>query len=76
MPVSYNPYKVFDYSVNYDADDGINERVELNKNTSVGKEVFLFNSCIQADQRHAITALHHDVEHRNIMNLLKILEDA
>jgi hypothetical protein len=83
-PVSYNPYKVFDYSANYDADNGIDERVELNKKTSVGKDDVaiscpVFNAmieCIQANQRHAITVLHHDVEHRNIMNLLKILEDA
>jgi hypothetical protein len=83
-PVSYYSYKVCDYSANNDADDGIDERFDLNKNTSVGKDDVAIScpvfhammECIQANQRHAITVLRHDVEHRNIVNLLKILEDA
>jgi hypothetical protein len=31
---------------------------------------------IEAMERHAIMVLHHYVEHRNIVNLLKLLEDA
>jgi hypothetical protein len=83
-PVSYDPYEVFDYSANFDADNGIDESVELNDKASAGKDNVAV-SCpvfhammerIQANQRHAIMVLHHDVEHRNIVNLLKIFEDA
>jgi hypothetical protein len=31
---------------------------------------------IEATERHAIMVSHHDVEHQNIVNLLKFLEDA
>jgi hypothetical protein len=70
IPVSYDPYEVFDYCANYDADNGIDERVELNENTSVGKDdvaiscpVFhVMMECIQANQCHAITVLCHDLE--------------
>jgi hypothetical protein len=84
---SYDPYEVFDYSAHFDADDGIDERVvELSKNNStvVGKDDVAI-SCpvfhammerIQANERHALMVLCHDVEHRNIVNLLKLLEDA
>jgi hypothetical protein len=82
--VSYNRNEVFDYSANFDADNGIDESVELNDKTSAGKDNVAV-SCpvfhammerIQANQRHAIMVLHHDVEHRNNMTLLKILADA
>ena len=83
-PASHEPYKVFDYSANFDADDGIDESVELYDNSTEGIDDVAI-SCpvfhammerIQANQRHAIMVLRHDVEHRNIVNLLKILEDA
>ena len=85
-PPSYEPYEVFDYSTNVDADDddGIDNWVELTDNTLVRMDDVAI-SCpvfhagmerIQASERHAIMALRHDVEHRNIVNLLKLFEDA
>jgi hypothetical protein len=85
VPPSYKPYEVFDYSANFDEDDGIYEQeVEMNHNSTRGiSDVAI--SCpvfhammerLQAGDRHAIMVLHHDVEHRNIVNLLKLLEDA
>ncbi|KAI2502014.1 hypothetical protein MHU86_12417 [Fragilaria crotonensis] len=89
-PPSYEPYEVFDYSAttcNFDADDGIHEQeVEMNQNLSTRTGIGdIAISCpvfhammerLQAGDRHAIMVLHHDVEHRNIVNLLKLLEDA
>ena len=49
-PVSYDPYEVFDYdSPNFDADDGINGRVEfLNDNSSeVGKDEWAYNAKLE-----------------------------
>ncbi|KAI2491812.1 hypothetical protein MHU86_22751 [Fragilaria crotonensis] len=89
-PPSYEPYEVFDYSAttcNFDADDGIHEQeVEMNQNLSTRTGIGdIAISCpvfhammerLQAGDRHAIMVLHHDIEHRNIVNLLKLLEDA
>jgi hypothetical protein len=87
-PPSYEPYEVFDYSANFDADeDFIDEMVEWNGNNcrTVGMLDDVAISCpvfhammerIEATERHALMVLHHDVEHRNIVNLLKLLEDA
>jgi hypothetical protein len=89
-PPSYKPYAVFDYSANVDdpADNDFmdNERVEWDDNScTVGLLDDVAISCpvfhammerIRATERHAIMDLHHDVEHQNIVNLLKLLEDA
>ena len=79
-PASYDPYDVFDYSDNFDADDGIKERFESTvgiDDVAISCPVFhAMMERIQANERHAIMVLHHDVEHKNIVNLLKILEDA
>ena len=86
-PPSYEPYEVFeDFAAHFDADDdGIDNRVALTDNTCWVSMQDVAISCpvfharmerIQASQRHAIMVLHHDVEHRNIVNLLKLFEDA
>jgi hypothetical protein len=84
-PPSYEPYKVFDYSANFDADDdGLDEWVEFTDNTMVSMGDAAL-SCpaiharierIQGSDCLAIMVLHHDVEHRNVVNLLKLCEDA
>jgi hypothetical protein len=82
---SYEPYEVFDYSANFDEDDGMYEQeVEMNHNSTRGiGDVAI--SCpvfhatmerLQAGDCRAIMVLYHDLEHRNIVNLLKLLEDA
>ena len=88
-PPSYEPYAVFDFSANVDADDDFmddDERVEWDDNSStagllddVAISCPVFHAMMErigATERHAIMVLHHDVEHRNIVNLLKRLEDA
>ena len=87
-PPSYEPYEVFGHSASFDADDDIDERVELNDEPTAAAGIVLDDvaiSCpvfhalmerIQASERHSILVLQHDVEHRNIVNLLKLLEDA
>jgi hypothetical protein len=89
-PPSYEPYSVFDYSGNVDADDDFldDEMVgewDDNNCTAVGMlddvavSCPVFHAMMErnlASERHAIMVLHHDVEHRNIVNLLKLLEDA
>ena len=88
-PPSYEPYAVFDYSANVDADDDFmddDERVEWDDNSctaglldDVAVSCPVFHAMMErigATERHAIMVLHHDVEHRNIVNLLKLLEDA
>ncbi len=86
-PPSYESYEVFDYSANVDADDDfMDETVEWDdSNCTVAMQDNVTISCpvfhakmerIEAMERHAIMVLYHDVEHRNIVNLLKLLEDA
>ena len=78
-PPSYEPYEVFNYSSNYDEDNGIDEQVVMNSTRGIGDVAVccpVFHSkmeCIPADDRHAMMVLHHDVEHQNIVNLLKLL---
>jgi hypothetical protein len=87
-PPTYEPYEVFDYSENFDAaDDGIEEeRFELNNacavrslydDVAISCPVFhAMMERIQSSERHAVMVLRHDIEHRNVVNLLKIFEDA
>ena len=85
-PPSFEPYKVFDYSENFDhaEDDGIDDKAELNNNTLVATYDVAI-SCpvfhdmmerILSGERHTIMVLRHDVKHQNIINLLRLLEDA
>ena len=78
-PPSYEPYEVFDDSATFDEDDGIYEReVEMNHNSTSGigdfaKSCQVFYALIerlQAGDCLAIMVWHHDVEHRNIVNLI------
>jgi hypothetical protein len=74
-PPSYEPYKVFDYSGNFDANDvGLDEWVEFTDNTMVSMDDAAL-SCpaiharmerIQGSDCLATMVLHHDVEHRNV----------
>ena len=89
-PPSYEPYQVFDHSTaaTFDAADDYdinNEGVQLNDNSTVHVQTGVAVCCpvfhammerIQARKRMAIKVLHHNIEHRNIVNLLKLLEDA
>ena len=85
-PPSYEPYEGFESAADFDAAiDGVDERVDLHNNAMVGIVDDVAISCpvfhammerIQARERHAVMVLRHDIEHRNIVNLLKILEDA
>jgi hypothetical protein len=80
-PPSYEPYEGFEYAADFDADDeGVDERVELHDNPTVcivdDVDILcpVFHAMmerIQVSERHAIMVLRHDVEHRNIVNLLK-----
>ena len=83
----YEPYELFDYSArNEDADgddcvelddDGCYPNARMPDDVAVSCPVFhAMMERIQATERHAIMVLHHDVEHRNVVNLLKLLEDA
>ena len=81
-PPSYEPYKGFEYAADFDADDeGVDERDELHDNPTVdivddvaisGPVFHAMMERIQASKHHAIMVLHHDPEHRNIVNLLKL----
>ncbi len=74
---SYKPYKVFDYSANFDADkDFIDEMVKLNGDTcsNVGMLDDVAISCpdcnlmgerINAAKRHALMVLHRNFEPSN-----------
>jgi hypothetical protein len=87
-PPSYQPYTVFDSSENVDADNDFldEERVEWNDNSctvglldDVAISCPVFHAMMEriGDREHnAIMVLHHDVEHQNIVNLFKLLEDA
>ena len=86
-PPSYEPYKVFDYSENFDADDdGIDDEAELNNNPLVSIVDDVAISCpvfhammepriLSSKERHAIMVLRHDVKHWNNVNPPKLLED-
>jgi hypothetical protein len=86
-PPLYKPYKGFGHSSSFDANDDIDQRVELNDEpTAAGvlddvavSSCPVLNAlmeCIQGSERHSILILQHDVEHWHIVNLLKLLEDA
>ena len=82
-PPSYEPYEGFESAADFDAAiDGVDERVDLHNNAMVGIVDDVAISCpvfhaaimmerIQARERHAVMVLRHDVEHRNIVNLLQ-----
>ena len=84
-PPSFEPYAVLDSSANVDADNDFmdDKRVEWNDNScTVGLLDDVAISClvfhamterIGAREHHSIMVLHHDVEHQNIVNLLKLL---
>ena len=77
-PPSYAAYEVFNYSANHDEVDGIDEQIEMSDNSprGIGNVAVccpVFHAkmkCIQAGDCQEIMALHHDVEHQNIVNLL------
>jgi hypothetical protein len=91
-PPCYSPYKEFeydDYAGNVDDDAGVDELLadeESENNVSAlvsaidetvsSPVINAIMERLKARDRHAITVLQRDIEHRNIVNLMKILEDG